>query len=115
MVFTNLTKVFDTVSRDRLWVVLLKLGCPDKLVNAIRSFHDGMTARIVDVNGLSDFFTVKNGSTKQKCVLAPLLFNIFYAAMLQEAFKDNTACIDMQYQTDGGIKGHFNTSSRPAL
>ena len=71
-------------------------------LNVIRLFHDGMTARIIDVKGLSDSLTVKNG-TKQECVLASLLFNIFYAAMLLEAFRDNTAGVDIQYGTDGGM------------
>jgi len=48
----------------------------------IKSFHDGMNARIVDAGGLSDPFSVIGG-TKQGCVLAPLLFNLYlYAAML---------------------------------
>ena len=102
LVFIDLTKAFDTVNREGLWSILLKLGCPDKLVNVIRSFHDGMTVRVVDIGGLSDAFVVKNG-TKQGCVLAPLLFNIFYAAMLLDAFKDSSTGIDLLYRTDGGI------------
>ena len=102
LVFIDLTKAFDTVNREGLWSILFKLGCPDKLVNVIRSFHDGMTARVVDISGLSDAFVVKNG-TKQGCVLAPLLFNIFYSAMLLDAFTYSSTGIDLLYRTDGGI------------
>ena len=42
-VFIDLTKAFDTVNREALWVVLSKLGCPTKFVNLIRQFHDDMT------------------------------------------------------------------------
>jgi len=35
-VFVDLTKAFDTVNRDALWVVLKKLGCPQKFNNLIR-------------------------------------------------------------------------------
>jgi len=97
-----MTKAFDTVCRDSLWALLRKLGCPDKFVNVIKSFHDGMTARVVDVVGLYEPFTVRNG-TKQGCVLAPLLFNIFYAAMPLDAFHSNDLGLNVHYRTDGEI------------
>ena len=43
-VFIDLTKAFDTVNREALWVILSKLGClTKKFVNLIRQFHDDMT------------------------------------------------------------------------
>ena len=102
MVFIDLTKAFDTVSRDALWQVLHKFGCPDKFVNIIKSFHEGMAARVSEEGRLSEPFEVNNG-TKQGCVLAPLLFNIFYAAMLLDAFRNNDQGIHIRYRTDGGI------------
>ena len=102
MVFIDLTKAFDTVSRDALWQILHKFGCPDKFVNVIKSFHEGMAARVSDEGKLSEPFGVNNG-TKQGCVLAPLLFNIFYAAMLLDAFRNNDQGILIKYRTDGGI------------
>ena len=38
----------DTVNRDGLWAILAKIGFPAKFVNIIRSFHDGMLARVID-------------------------------------------------------------------
>jgi len=49
MVFINLTKAFDFVSREGLWKLLLKAGCPLRVVKIIRSFHDGMMARVSDL------------------------------------------------------------------
>ena len=37
MVFVDLTKAFDTISRDGLWQILRKIGCPDLFVDIIRS------------------------------------------------------------------------------
>ena len=45
-VFIDLTKAFDTVNREALWVILSKLGLP-KFVNLIRQFHDDMTGQVL--------------------------------------------------------------------
>ena len=42
MVFVDLTKTSDSVSREGLRKILAKAGCPPRLVNIIRSFHDGI-------------------------------------------------------------------------
>ena len=72
-----------------LWEILIKIGCPHDFVTIIRSFHDGMRAMVVENGDLSPSFDVANG-TKQGCVLAPLLFIIFFSMMLLIAFKDCT-------------------------
>ena len=46
-VFIDLTNAFDTINREALWVILSKLGCPNKFVNPIRRFHDGMTGQVL--------------------------------------------------------------------
>ena len=61
-----------------------------------------MAARVLEEGRLSEPFGVNNG-TKQGCVLAPLLFNIFYAAMLLDAFRNNDQGLHIKYRTDGGI------------
>ena len=102
MVFIDLTKAFDTVSMEALWKILYKFGCPDKFVNIIKSFHGGMAARMSEEGKLSEPFGFNNG-TKQGCVLASLLFDIFYAAMLLDAFRNNDQGIHIKFRTDGGI------------
>ena len=66
------------------------------------SFHHGIESWTVDAGGLSDPVTVLSG-TKQGCVLAPLLFNLYYATMLLVAFRRNTVSVDIYYHTDGGM------------
>ena len=61
-----------------------------------------MAARVLDEGKLSEPFGVNTG-TKQGCVLAPLLFNIFHAAMLLDAFRNKDQGIHIKYRTDGGI------------
>ena len=102
MVFVDLTKAFDSVSREGLWKILAKAGCPPRLVNIIRSFHDGMVGRVVDQGSLSALFEVGKG-TKQDCVMAPLLFSIVFSAMLHDAFKDCDKGVMIRFRSDGGF------------
>ena len=46
MTFVNLTKAFDTVSREGLWKIMAKFGCPAKFIALVLQFHDGMLARV---------------------------------------------------------------------
>ena len=70
--FVDLTKAFDTVSRDGLWKIMSKFGCPDKFIQVVRQFHDGMQAQVLDDRESSTPFPITNG-VKQGCVLAPTL------------------------------------------
>jgi len=53
------------------------LDARKKFVKIIQSFHDGMQGHIIDKGELSELFGISNG-TKEGCVLAALLFSIFF-------------------------------------
>ena len=42
MLFIDLIKAFDTVSRPGLRSILAKLGCPPNFIRMVRSFYDMM-------------------------------------------------------------------------
>ena len=105
MAFIDLTKAFDTVSRPALWVVLEKLGIPSQMRKIIRSFHDGMLAQIIQDGKLSSLFNVQNG-TKQGCVLAPLLFALYFAVMLNYALKDKRFGVPISFRATGSYLQH---------
>ena len=46
--YVDLTKAFDTVSREGLWRIMAKSGCPTKFTTIVRQLHDGMQARVQD-------------------------------------------------------------------
>ena len=101
--FIDLTKAFDTVSREGLWKVMSKFGCPTKFINMVRLFHDGMQASVRDDGKTSKPFPVTNG-VKQGCVLAPTLFSMYFTAMLSDAFReDDDVGIKFHSRIDGGF------------
>ena len=80
--YVDLTKAYDKVNRELLWKILRRLGIPDRLVNLIISFHEGASAQ-AQVNGvLSSPFPLQRG-LKQGSVLSPILFNIFFGALIR--------------------------------
>ena len=83
IVFIDLTKAFDSVNQEAMWTILTKLGCPPKFVNLVRHLHEGMNADVISDNEKSESFVVQTG-IKQSCVLAPTLFALFPAEMLNE-------------------------------
>ena len=54
--FVDLTKAFDTVSRDGLWKILARLGCPQKFLTILRQLHEGQEGQVKHNGSLSDSF-----------------------------------------------------------
>ena len=101
--FVDLTKAFDTVSRKGLWLIMKRLGCPQKFLNMVIQLHEDH-GQIRLNNDLSEPFPITNG-VKQGCVLAPTLFSIFFSMMLKQATDDledkDFVCI--RYRLDGSL------------
>ena len=86
--FKDLVKAFDKISRRGLFLVLEKLGCPPKLLNIVKAFHEGMLAKVSFNGEESEDFSVNCG-VKQGCVMARALFNIYFSFLLYYAFVNN--------------------------
>ena len=100
--FIDLTKAFDLVSRDGLFQVLKRIGCPEKLLNIIVSFHRNMQGVISFDGEISSPFPI-NGGVKQGCILAPTLFGIFFSMLLRKAFKDCSEGVYLHTRSDGSM------------
>ena len=107
LLFIDLTKAFDTICRRGLWCILEKAGCPSHYVGIIRSFHDNMKATVREGSDKTVPFDVTCG-TKQGCIIAPTLFNIFFSMMLHVAFKEAEDGVDIKSRFDVGL-GHLIT------
>ena len=61
-----------------------------------------MRASVVSNGESSDPFSVTNG-TKQGCVMAPVLFALFFSVMLKYAFTDVDNGVELKFRTSGGL------------
>ena len=68
--FIDLTKAFNLVSREGLFRILSKIGCPPKLHSLIEPFHTNMQGTVQFNGSISEPFNISSG-VKQSCVLAP--------------------------------------------
>ena len=100
--FIDLTKAFDLVSRDGLFKILPKIGCPPKLQSLIESFHSNMKGTVQFNGSSSEPFDIRSG-VKQGCVLAPTLFGIFFAILLKHAFGTATEGVYLRTRSDGRL------------
>ena len=84
--FIDLAKAYDSVDRTLLLRVLARFGVPQNMISIIHQFHDGMRVCVrLDDRVSSRWFAVEQG-LRQGCVLAPLLFNIFFAAVINVSY-----------------------------
>ncbi|XP_076462069.1 uncharacterized protein LOC143294580 [Babylonia areolata] len=102
MTFVDLTKAFDMVSREGLWKIMEKFGCPNKFITIVQQFHDSIMVKVLDDGDESEAFRVTNG-IKQCCVLALTLFSMVFSAILTDAFRDCEERIHVRYKTDGRL------------
>ena len=100
--FIDLTKAFDLVSRSGLFTLLQRTGCPPKLLQMIRSFHDNMRGT-VQYDGSSSDSSPINSGVKQGCVLAPTLFGIFFSLLLKHAFDSSDDGVHIHTRSDGKL------------
>jgi hypothetical protein len=107
-VYVDLTKAYDSVNREALWEILKRIGVPPNIVAVIRDLHVNMRGRVCVDGKLGEWFEVTQG-LGQGCVLATLLFNIFFAFVIKHA--ENS--LDEQKEDGYGI--HLTLSESGSL
>ena len=100
--FIDLTKAFDLVSREGLFKILPKIGCPPNLQSLIESFHSNMQGTVQFNGSTSEPLHICSG-VKQGCVLGPTLFGIFFAMLLKHAFGTSREGIYLCTRSDGRL------------
>ena len=88
-------QAYDSIEGTHLWTALARFGVPQRMISAIRQFHDGIRACVrLDDGVCSGWFAMEQG-LRQGCVLAPLLFNVFIAAVIHVAYTHFEGDIDI--------------------
>ena len=100
--FIDLTKAFDLVSRDSLFQILPKIGCPPKLQSMIESFNVNIKGTVQFDSSSSMPFDIRSG-VKQECDLALTLFGIFFALLLRHASGTASERICLRTRSDGRL------------
>ena len=106
---------YGSVDQTILLTVLARFGVLHSMISVIRQFHDGMRACFrLDDRVCSGWFAVEQ-DLRQGCVLASLLFSIFFAAVINVAytrFKADKDIIDalvhLEKKYGGGEAGGIN-------
>ena len=103
--FVDLTKAFDTVTRKGLWLIMKRLGCPQKFLNMVIQLHE-------DQHGQSDWtMTCQSRSplqmgVKQGCVLGsnPLLHLLQHDAQTGHWWpRGRRLFVYIRYRLDGSL------------
>jgi hypothetical protein len=95
--FLDLVKAFDTISRELLWEILTKLGCPQRFVDRIKALHDTVLIQLKrgDVSVTAEAYS----GVRQGDIIGPSLFNLYmFAALL--SFKCRKHTPDCLFQTN---------------
>ena len=97
--FIDPTEAFDLVSRDGLFKVLPKIGCPPKLQSMIESFHTDTKGRVQFNGSFSEPLEIRSG-VKQGCVIAPMLCGTFFGLLLKRILDTTTEGIYFRTRSD---------------
>lgn len=102
VLFVDLVKAYDSVARAGVWAVLRRKGVPPRLIGLIQAYYSGKRARISVEGGLSEEFELETG-LGQGCCLAPLLFNIFLAAVVEAWVGESGGGVNWLARIDGAL------------
>ena len=105
MAFIDLTKAFDSISREALWKVLSRFGCPVNLIKILRLIHDKMTATVLFNGTDTEPFTIQTW-VKQGCVIAPTLFTVYLCATLFLLRDRLPHGVELEWRLDAKLFNH---------
>jgi hypothetical protein len=82
LAFVDLRKAYDSIPRDALWRVLSAYGVDAKVIELLADLHTGTQAAVKLAGEHGDWFDIGRG-VRQGCVIAPLLFNIYFDCVIR--------------------------------
>eukprot|EP00061_Rhincodon_typus_P014763 g42031.t1 len=110
----DLTKAYATVNWKACWSILLRFVCTMKSVAILHLLDDNMEVMVMTNDSTTDPLPVQT-SVKQGCVIAPVLFLIYLAAMLHLTTDKTPAGVELTYRTCGKLFNlhHLQAKTKP--
>ena len=106
--FVDLRKAYNSINRAALWSVLQYCyHLPSRLLKIIEALHSNTSAAIRTYGKISDHFSVSSG-VKQGCVLAPILFNLYFDSVIRLVITDHQPDVGVRlsYLLDADLVGN---------
>ena len=103
MVFVDLEKAYDTLTREVLWICMRKQKIPEGYIRLVQDMYQGATTRVKSKRGISAHFEVGIG-LHQGSALSPFLFVMLVDTIYQDVrtelpwellYADDLAIIDV--------------------
>jgi len=94
-VFVDFTKAFDSVNRDRMFLILAAYGIPSAIINAIRCVYTNSKSFVSTHNGDTEAFAVNTG-VLQGDTLALFRFIIVLDYVLRQAMCNSELGVTLQ-------------------
>ena len=80
MIFIDLEKTYDKVSREVLWGKLMKKGVPIKYIDIIKDMYYGVMANVRTCGGITNYFSIKIGLHQEYAL------NLFLFVIVMDKF-----------------------------
>jgi hypothetical protein len=111
LAFVDLRKAYDSIPRDALWRVLSVYGVDKKVVDLLADLHTGTQAAVKLASSKGEWFDIGRG-VRQGCVIAPLLFNIFFDCVVRLAMSHMPeGCgVDLAYNAGAEVIPRFSSN-----
>ncbi|CAF2370343.1 unnamed protein product [Rotaria sp. Silwood2] len=94
MCFIDFKKAFDSISHNKLWTTMMKMGYPPHLIHLLAELYQKQNAKVKVAGTVSESFHIKKG-VRQGCVISPYLFNIIAEMAMRETLEDFTGGIQI--------------------
>ena len=75
---------------------------PTEICRDPSAIHDCVTGQVLTEGDATEPFEISNG-VKQGCVLAPVIFNIFFTCMLAHSVQDLESGVHIRYHLGGSL------------
>ena len=87
LIFVDFTKAYDTIIRERMWMVMREMGAPEHFIAKVAALHEATHVKVRVGSLLGEEFRTKLG-LRQGCVLAPVLFNLYLDSIMRRVKQD---------------------------